>query len=493
MRLTLGRILAALALALAMLALVLAARALVAPSRQPEPAAPASVAVDAGAAVARLAEALRLRTLSHTDRRRIDRAPFEAFIEWLEASYPRAHETLQRERVGGHSLLYTWRGSAPGAPSILLMAHYDVVPVDDSTLEDWTHPPFDGTVADGHVWGRGALDDKASLVAIMEAVEALLARGFAPRGTVYLAFGHDEEVGGREGAARIASLLEEREVRLAAVLDEGSAILSGLLPVPFPVAAIGVAEKGYVSLELAARGAGGHGSMPPPLTAAGRIARAVDRVQSDPFEASLTGPTRALFEHLAPELSLGRRLVMNNLWLFEPLLLRSLASSSATNAAVRTTTAPTMLSGSPKDNILPDRASAVINFRILPGDSVAKVKQRVTRLVDDEEVAVTVHDEFGAEPSPVSAVDSARFRTVAAAARALDDDIVVVPMLVVGATDSRHLQSVARDVYRFIPVRLTPELIATIHGTDERIAIADHLGMIRFYATLLERTSDGHD
>lgn len=486
MRVKLRRWLGIAGLAVLALAAVVVYRALTVPGGQPEPATLSGIALDGNRAVARLSEAIGIPTVSRTDRSRNDPGPFAAFRDWLADRYPRVHGTLRREVVGDGALLYTWPGEDAAAAPLLFLAHYDVVPAENAGA--WRHPPFSGTVEDGWIWGRGALDDKASVVALMEAAEALLARGFTPPRTVLIAFGHDEEIGGGHGAARIAALLEERGVRPAWVLDEGSAIIEGVLPLDSPVAGIGIAEKGFLSLELVAEAEGGHSAMPPALTAAGRIARAVDRVQSNPFPARLAAPGRATLEHLAPASPFGQRLVLANLWLFEPLVVGRFERSPSTNAAIRTTIAPTMLSGSSKDNVLPERAFAVINFRILQGDSVDSVRERVMKLVNDTKVSVTRYGDVGRDPSPVADTDSAGFRAIAAAARALDATAVVVPMQVVGATDSRHFAPLTEDVYRFLPVRLTPELIDSIHGVDERIAVTDYLGMIRFYATLMEQT-----
>jgi len=206
-----------------------------------------------------LSAAIRFRTVSHQDAAQNDQQQWRDLRDFLERTYPATHRALKRELVNGDGLLYTWPGSDPAARPILLMAHQDVVPVEPGTESTWRYPPFDGTIAEGFVWGRGALDDKGSLILIMEAVESLLADGFQPRRTVYLASGFDEEVGGHQGSATIAALLASRGVRLEYVLDEGRAVVEGLVPdVSRPVAMIGVAEKGFVSAELTCETEGGH-------------------------------------------------------------------------------------------------------------------------------------------------------------------------------------------------------------------------------------------
>src|SRR5207249_3351114 len=285
-----------------------------------------SSAIDRDRAAEHLAAAIRFRTVSHQDPSEDDRAQFVGLRAFLARTYPKVHRSLVRELVNGDGLLYTWKGADASAKPVLLMAHQDVVPIEPGTEGRWAHPPFGGVIADGFVWGRGALDDKASLVFLMEAIESLLAEGFRPPQTVYLASGFDEEVGGLEGAARIAALLAQRGVRLDYVLDEGRFVSQGVVPgVQEPVASIGIAEKGYVSVELVAETEGGHSSRPPPETAIGLLAAAIDRLERHPMPARLHGAPRREMQALAPYMPFGKRLMLSNLWLFEPLVVRTLA------------------------------------------------------------------------------------------------------------------------------------------------------------------------
>ena len=434
--------------------------------------------------IQRFAGALRFRTISHEDSA-FDRAEFAAFRDYLTESYPRVHDALERERVGEHALLYTWSGSDPELRPLVLLAHYDVVGVEAATAGDWQHAPFAGDVADGWVWGRGAMDDKASVLSALEAVETLLARGVTPRRTLILAFGHDEEVGGRAGAVRLAARLDSAGVEPEMVLDEGGFIGHDLIAgVDSPVAMVGVAEKGYAAIRLTALGEGGHGSMPPPQTAAGVIAAAVARLEAEPMPARLTPISRRMFDRLGPTMPLDRRVVLANLWLFEPVLLRMLEAGPASNATIRTTTAATMLEGSIKANVLPDRASAVLNFRILPGDSLAGVLEHVRQVVDDERVEVETVG-FASEPSAVAPTAGPAFDRLTAAIRAVAPDALITPYLFVAATDARHYGRLTDRVYRFMPIRVTPELMTTPHGTDERIRVEDYRRLVDFYARLM--------
>jgi carboxypeptidase PM20D1 len=446
----------------------------------------ATLDLDTAGVAGRLAAALRFPTISYLEPGRIDDAAFAGLRAFLETSYPLAHGMLDREIIGGHSLLYTWPGTQPELAPVLLLSHMDVVPVEEGARGEWTHPPFAGVVADGFVWGRGALDNKTGVLGILEAVELLLAEGHRPRRTVLLAFGHDEEAGGFTGARAIATLLQERGVRPALVLDEGGFITQGVTPgIGSPVALVGVAEKGYLSLELLARSDGGHSSMPPAQTAVGVLARAVDRLQSSPFPARLDGVPLDMFTQLAPAMGFGTRAAVANLWLSRPMLERQLLAAPTTAAMLRTTTAPTMFEGSPKDNVLPIHARAVVNFRIRPGESVASVSARVRRVIDDERVVVRAIQPFLVEPSPISPSDGAAFELLRRTILQVQPDALVAPYLLMAATDARHYTGIADNVYRFLPVRITPDDLHRVHGTDERIHIDDYARIVRFFHQLL--------
>jgi carboxypeptidase PM20D1 len=451
-----------------------------------DPAPAAAAYVPPPGAAERLAEALRIPTLSPQDAADFDGAAFAALHALLEARFPRVHAELGRERVGEHSLLYTWPGSDPSLPPLLLMAHLDVVPVEPGTEDGWTHPPFGGVVADGFVWGRGALDNKSGVMGTLEAVEMLLGEGFRPRRTVLLAYGHDEEVGGARGAVAIAALLEGRGVRPWMVLDEGGVVGAGLMPgVARPVALVGIAEKGFASVELTVETAGGHSSMPPARGSIGRLGEAVRRLESSPPPARLEGPTLELFRRIGPELPVVQRAVFANLWLTRPLVLRTLSGTPSTNAMVRTTTAPTIFEAGTKENVLPSRARAVVNFRILPGDSVAGVVEHVRRTVRDTLVRVRAMEGFASEPSTVSRTDGEPFALLERSIRQAIPDALVSPFLVVGGTDARHFHALSDAVFRFLPVRVDPEDLARLHGTDERVPVADYEAAIGFYRQLV--------
>jgi carboxypeptidase PM20D1 len=444
------------------------------------------IAVDGQEVAEHLAHALQFQTLSSEDSTDVRAEELIALHEFLEETYPLIHSTLTKEVVGDFSLLYTWEGQEAGLDPILLMAHLDVVPVDPETEDDWTYPPFEGRIADGHIWGRGAMDWKVGVMGILEAVELLLGEGFQPRRTIHLSFGHDEEVGGQKGAVRIVDLLRSREVELEYVLDEGLYILDGVVSnISQPVAMVGIAEKGYVSLELTVQGTGGHSSMPPPETAVGVLSTAIHRLEQDQFPVRLEGPVRQMFDYLAPEMPFTAKMIFANLWLFGGMVENQLAASPSTNAVSRTTTAATMFEGSIRENVLPTHARAVVNFRILPGDSIPSVMERVRETIADPRVQIRTLGGFGSDPSPISDTNSQSFKVLQRTIRQVFPEALVSPGLMVAATDSRHFADLTSNIYRFAPLWTGPEDLERIHGTNERVSVENYERMVRFYVQLM--------
>jgi carboxypeptidase PM20D1 len=432
-----------------------------------------------------LADAVRIPTVS-TDAG-YDAAVFEQFHRFLAESFPSVHSDLEREVVGGHSLLFRWPGSDPDAMPFLLMAHQDVVPVEEGTEDDWPEAPFSGARDDAHLWGRGSLDDKGALIALLQAVESLLAEGFSPGPSIYLFLGHDEESGGR-GAVAAADLLGSRGVRFSFVVDEGGAVAEDLLPgVTAPLALVGVGEKASLDVVVSARGEGGHSSAPPEHTAVGRVAAAIARIEDNPMPARVD-VQRPVLKALASVLRGPRAALLRRVDRFPGIVERRFAAAPMTAALIRTTAAATMVSGGVKSNVLPQEAEAVINFRIIPGDTASGVLDHVRSLVGD---AVHVRArEFGEsppDPPALSSTDSEAFRTVTDVIAEVFPGVTVAPWILLGATDSRYFRSLADDVYRFAPFTVTPEDMGRIHGTAERIRVADAAGAVAFYRHLIAR------
>jgi carboxypeptidase PM20D1 len=472
------------------LAAVLLLNTLRLPNHQlgPVPAAPA-VAVAPDSALAHLAGALRIPTVSRTRYADTDTVPFGQLQRYLQRTFPLVHQRLKLQKVNRYGLLYEWPGTNSVLKPLLLLAHQDVVPVLPGTESQWTRPPFAGQQAGGYLYGRGALDDKLNVLGQLEAVEALLRTGFRPRRTVLLAFGHDEETQGQRGAVALARLLQTQHPQLELVLDEGGLVKAdGVAGLAQPVALVGVSEKGYLTLELSATGLGGHSSMPPALTSVGRVATAVARLEAQPFPASLSGGVSGLLAYLAPAVPFGKRLVFANQWLFGPLIKKSLADTPSGNAALRTTTAPTIMRGGDKDNVLPGTATATVNFRLLPGDSVAAVRRRVREIIDDPQIQVKPVGE-GRPASPVSGTANAAFATLHRTIKSVFPQALVAPYVVVGATDARAYASLCpQATYRFMPVLMSQAAIESLHGSNERLRASAYQDVIRFYAALIRNT-----
>ena len=431
-----------------------------------------------------LAEAIRLPTVVHVDRDLNDPEDILAMHSFLRSTYPFIHERCRVETVNDLSVLFTWDGADTDRDPLVLMAHMDVVPVEPGTEEGWVVDAFSGQITNGELWGRGTLDDKGPLIAVMEAVEHLLSTGFDPQRTVIIALGHDEEIGGAEGARPVADLLRGRGVRPWFVVDEGGAVADGISPLTSePVALVKVAEKGYVDLTLTAVGDGGHSSVPPRSSAIGRLAEAIRRLESNPMPARV-GVLSPFFNALSPRMDPKLRPVLTNLRATAPLVARLLGSRPETDAMIRTTTAVTMVSGGVKPNILPQEASAVVNFRILPGDSVESVIERVRRVVGDG-ISVETFGEMHSEPSRFSSTDSLPWAVIQRSIEETFPEAVVAPWILTGATDSRYYADFTGDIYGFAPFTGGMDMLSSIHGTGERIRVSDAEGAVSFFCRLI--------
>ncbi len=491
----LRRLLLTIAAVLALLVAAVAVNTLRQGSRQLDvPPAP-PLAVDEAAAASRLAEAIRAKTVSSLEDANQNADQFAQLHALLQERYPKAHAAMQREVVGGLSLLYTWKGSEPSLPPILLMAHQDVVPISPGTEGDWAEQPFAGTQKDGFVWGRGAWDDKGNLIAQMEAMELLAASGFQPKRTIHLAFGADEEVSGERGAKQIAALLQSRGERMDFVIDEGMLITEGIMPgLAPPTALVGIAEKGYLSVVLKVPATPGHSSMPPPKgeSAIAMMSAALKRLDDQQLPGGIRGVAREMFETIAPEMGGMQRVALSNLWLFGPLVQKQLEAKASTNAMLRTTTALTIVQAGNKDNVLPGRAEATVNFRLLPGDSASAVMGHVHDVA--ESTMPGARYELSAlpnpsEPSKVSPTQSASYQLINKTVREVFPGTLVAPGLMIGATDSRHFEAISDHIYRFSPVRAKPEDLPRFHGTNERISAANLAELIRFYHRLVSQAA----
>ncbi|MBT6176662.1 MAG: M20/M25/M40 family metallo-hydrolase [Deltaproteobacteria bacterium] len=432
-----------------------------------------------------LSQAIKFETVS-TMQGPLDPKAFTAFHQYLEQTYPLVHQAMSRSVVADYSLLYRWPGKDLSRPPAMFLAHQDVVPVDEATLRDWKHPPFSGVISENSIWGRGTMDFKFGLIALFEAAEHLLQQGFVPEQTLYFGFSHDEEVLGK-GAPAMVKALQDQGIKLDWLLDEGLVITHQMFPgLDKPLALVGLAEKGFLSVEIEAAHPGGHSSMPPAQTAAGIIARAVVALEDNPMPQRLTGPVEMMIHRVGEYMPWYKKAVFQNLAITGSLVLGKLGQKSNTNALTRTTTAVTMLKGSPQDNVLPNRAKAVINFRILPGDTVESVLVHVKETIADERVSVKPYSESrGENPSPTSCADCKAFTRIEDSIKKIYPDAMVAPSILVGATDSRHFSTLSDKIYRFSPQEIWPEDMSGFHGINEKTGVEAFGRAVAFYMAMM--------
>lgn len=440
-------------------------------------------------AVKNLSEAIKIPTISYPEHEKVDWAQFERFHAFLESAYPRIRETLTREKIDKASLLYRWQGQNPALEPIALLAHQDVVPVSEGTLQDWTHPPFDGVVADEFIWGRGAMDMKNQLICIMEAVETLLEEGFVPERDVYLCFGHDEEVvaSDHSGAKAIMETLKSRGVRLDSVIDEGGAILPVNVKniINKNLAGVGIAEKGYVDFEVTVHSKGGHSAQPPRHSALGELADVIKDLENHPFKAKFFPFLNALFENIGRNVSYPVRIITCNIPLLRPVLKVVMKRIPPAACMIRTTTAVTMAQGSPAANVLPQIASVTVNFRQMPGTTIADVERHIKKSVRNKKINVAVLK--GKEASKFSPTDSRAFKLIEELCVAQDENNLVAPYLVPGGTDACFYEPICDNIYRFAPFLVDASLLLCTHATDERLPVQTVEQGVTFFKRYVRR------
>ncbi|KAF0112188.1 MAG: carboxypeptidase PM20D1 [Chloroflexi bacterium] len=433
-----------------------------------------------------LASMIKIETVSHEDVSKDVNANFKIMQSQLAKTYPLAHKLLKKEIVDGYTLLYTWEGQNRDLKPVVFMAHQDVVPADEHTLNQWTYPPFSGKIAEGFIWGRGTMDIKSQLISVFEAVETLIRNKFKPERTILLTFSHNEEVLGT-GARAVVEHLKVKGIRVQAVLDEGGSIYDGLIPgVKSLAATIGISEKGYLSLKLTANATGGHSSTPSNATAIGILAKAVTRLEAHRFPHNIK-MVKPMFQGLGTSASPLMQLAFANLWLFGGVIIHTLAAKPETDATIRTTTAPTLFHSGVKDNVLPSVAEAVVNFRLLPGETIAEVCEHIRSIINDDRVTFEPMDQKAWEASPLSPVDCKAYQHISSVVREIFPGSAVAPYIMLGGTDSRNFCDVSDNVYRFTPIVVKEEDLNRVHGVNERLEIDALYKMVDTFYRLIPR------
>src|SRR5688572_4486327 len=482
------KLLLALALFLLIFIAFLAFRTFTFKSRQ-LPIAPIAKIAVSDSAKFHLSQAIQIKTISPEDPADFDSVQFYKFREFLRNTYPLTQQKLRPKTVKEFSLLYKWQGSDTSLKPVILMGHLDVVPVAEESLKDWKAAPFGGEIKAGNIWGRGAIDDKMSVIGILEATEMLLKQNFQPKRTIYLAFGHDEEVGGK-GARAIVKELQTQNVQAEFVLDEGYAITQKLVPgLQTDVALIGISEKGFASLELSTKVEGGHSSMPKNETAIDVISKALVKLREKPFKAEITPPVEEFIKHLGPEMPAFQKMAFANSGLFEYVILKTYQKTPSGNALVTTTMAPTIFRSGIKENVIPAEATAVVNFRILPGTTINAIVSRIKSTLNDERIQIKVKP-FSSEASPVSSTESPGYQQLNKTIKQIFPNTLTSPSMVLAATDSRFYYALSPNVYRFLPYKINKGNINSFHGLNEKIAVTEFEDAIRFYAQLLKNVNE---
>jgi len=432
-----------------------------------------------------LSAAIQFKTISSKKSLSEYKTEFSAFNHFLAQSFPLTHKTLTKQSIGQHSLLYIWKGSQPTLKPVLYITHSDVVPVESNNIKNWLHPPFSGALADNYIWGRGTMDNKLNVISQLIAIEYLIKNGFEPRRTILFAISADEETGGNDGAKNIAAYLKKKNLQPEFILDEGGVISKNIIPaISQPVALIGIAEKGYLTLILQVNQPGGHASMPPDQTAIGILGSALHKLENTPFAGIITSPIKHMFRFLGPEMGVFNKFIFANLWLFDGLVKQKMASSASTNASIRTTLAFTRFNAGIMENVLPATASATVNIRLLPEQTIEATINAIRKTINDPRIRISKKTLFN-EASPVANINTVFFHTLHKTIRQLYPDTLVAPFLTVTATDSRHFIAPENNVYRFSPLPVNKEDLKRIHGLNERIAIEDFNKVVAFYQLLI--------
>jgi len=441
------------------------------------------VFVNTDAAASTLAEMIKCRTVSSRDKSEECEAEFLRFEKLLFELFPRVTETCEFEKPSDRSLLFRWRGKSDKLPTVL-MSHYDVVSVEE---DKWEKPAFGGIIENGVLWGRGTLDTKGTLNAILNAAETLISDGYVPERDIYFAFGGDEEINGH-GAEDIVKLFTERGIEVGLVLDEGGAVVDNVFPgVKSPCALIGISEKGMLNVEYSVSGGGGHASSPSVKTPVNRLASACTDMQKNPFKFRLTKPAFKMLKTVGRHSTFFYRLIFANLWFFSPVLnLLTRLTGGELNALMRTTTAFTVMEGSKGMNVIPPYARMISNHRIIPGETMESTLKTIRKTVRDEKVEIRIID--GMQPSSISDTEGEAWRRVTEAVGATWQSAIVSPYLMLACSDSRHWSRVSDKVYRFSAMALSKEERGTIHGNNERIPLDTVAKACEFYIRLMRNS-----
>ena len=440
------------------------------------------VPVDTETAVSNLQQLVRCRTESYEDHSLEDDAEFAKLVHLLPGLYPNVFAQCEYTELADRELLFRWKGQSDARASVL-MAHYDVVPVEE---ENWAKPPFEGIIEDGVLWGRGSLDTKVTFNGILTAANTLIGQGFVPKEDIYMAFSGQEEING-PGATRAVEYFRERGIELSMVLDEGGAVVEDVFPgVKERCALIGIAEKGLMNVEYSVASQGGHASAPKAHTPVGILSKAVANVEAKPMDAHLSEPVVKMFDILGRHAGFGMKIIFANLWCFKGLLASlTKKTGGELSAMMRTTVAFTQMQGSKAPNVIPPTASVVSNIRINPGETIGSVLAALRSRIGDDAVELKVLGDYACDPSPISSTDCDGWERVAAAVSGTWEGSIVSPYLMMQCSDSRHYRDYSKKVYKFSAMYMTKEERGLIHGNNERVRLEEIAKATEFFTRVI--------
>ena len=417
---------------------------------------------DAERAAKNLSKALTFQTIARTNPAETEWDEFRKFRDFLEEAYPLIHKNLSREIITDASLIFRWEGKNSNLKPIALLSHQDVVPVTPGTEDDWKYPAFSGHNDGEFIWGRGALDMKNHLICVMEAIETLLEEGYQPDRDIYLCFAHDEEVN-----------------------DNGLSGVPGIIDQT--IAGIGMAEKGYSDYRITVHAKGGHSSQPPVHSALGEIANVVRDLENHQFKAKLMPFMIDLFTSAGKRVCYPARLITCNIPILKPIILAICKKIPPAACLTRTTTAVTMAEGSPAANVLPQRASATINFRAMPGTTKDDLVAHIRKVVKNKDLEINILN--AKEASKFSPTDSRSFKIIEELCKSILPNSIVAPYLVMGGTDAYHYEPICENINRFAPFSLEIGLLRCAHGTNERLPISCMEDGLIFFKNYIRRAS----
>lgn len=461
-------------------------------------------------AVKRLSEAIQIPTVSTVEYSETNFEPFEQFHKFLQQSYPLIYEKLDTTTVNKYGLVFHWKGKNSSKKPLLFLSHYDVVPINNYDFANppaytsvfninekaiplteyqnsWTYPPFSGAVDHGRIYGRGTLDMKGMLISILEGADQLLAEGYQPQQDIYFAFGHDEEVSGRQGALKIAEHFKNKNIEFDAVYDEGGYVVSPgsvIKSIDKAIALIGVAEKGFLTLQITVKGTGGHSSMPPKKGSLVLASEIVEKLNTDQMPASITDPIAYFLKNVGGSMDFKSQLAISNQWLLKGLLIKSLANDAASNALIRTTTALTMAHSSDAPNVLSATTEITVNFRILQGNTVEDVLNHVKKVCEGYDVDYKVIS--SREPSKISDINGEPFHKVQKTIAEVYPNAIISSYLTIGGTDAYKYEIVSDNVFRFMPIEINQYDQRLIHNDNESITIDNYMRMIHYFKLLMK-------